>query len=663
MVFNIKKTTGILILFICFLHCSCDKEETVALESIDPIDHFIEQAEDNSKTKEERKKHLDSAYTIYITLEDNIYKREKIHEISVAYYRLKEFKVSEILDKEMLSLSQRIGDSLGIAESYFNLGVYCRKKLILDSAYYYFYKADKMYKSFDVQGGFKSIDYFYNHGKVLIDLAQISRKINDYNQSEELTIQAIEKFKVSGNLKYIPLCYTNLGIASRELGRYEEAIEYYRRASEYAENQKRDDTLYKIIYFNNVGFLYMKKGNFHKAEEFYNREFEFIKYLNKDPKRLARFLDNLGYAKFKNNRHNDNTFYLLNRAMKIRDSIGDINGLCESYLNLSEYYQSKKNKGLAKKFARKSEKTALKHGDNNDLLDAYRLLAQVSSPEEGRRYAMKYINLNDSLAERDNQYKNQFARIRYESDTLQKENEQKSKEIQQVQEQNTIYLLGILLLCTLIGFVIYFAIQRNKYLKQQSKMIQFQTAYETETRIAKRLHDELGNDIFQVMTQYQNTPNYNPQLLEKLNKSYTKARDISRENSDFEIDETFEEELRNMLQNYTNKNMLLVQKGVDTIPWEHTDSTIKIAIYRVLQELMTNMQKHSQADRIVVIFSKKNKNIQINYTDNGIGIDTTQLISKNGLRNIQKRIEAIGGAITFDTQKHKGFKARIMIPV
>ena len=477
-----------------------------------------------------------------------------------------------------------------------------------------------------------------------------------------MIIEAIEKFKVSGNLSYIPLCYNSLGIAAKELGRYEEAISYCKKTIQYAKNTKKE-IFYLSQSNNNIGTVYKSQKKYDLAVMHYRKGLSHTHFLSENPKHEARLLDNLGYVKFLANKKNDSSLFLFNKAYKIRDSVNDIYGLSTSFLHLSEYYQSQGNQDLANKFAIKSKETATKDRNNDDLLQAYKLLAEISPSKEGQKYAMRYIHLNDSLTQRDNMFKNQFARIRYESDTLQKENEQKSKEIQQVQDQNTIYLLGIVLLCTLIGFVVYFAIQRNKYLKQQSKMIQFQTAYETETRIAKRLHDELGNDIFQVMTQYQNTPNYNPQLLDKLNKSYTKARDISRENSDFEIDETFEEELRNMLQNYTNKSMLLVQKGVDAISWEHTNSTVKIATYRVLQELMTNMQKHSQADRIAVIFTKESKSIRINYSDNGIGMDTTQFISKNGLRNTQKRIEAIGGTITFDTEKNKGFKARIVIPV
>ena len=64
-----------------------DKEETVVPKSIDPIEKYIQQAEDKTKTKEERKKYLDSAYVHYTNLEDNRYKRGKIKDLSNVFYK------------------------------------------------------------------------------------------------------------------------------------------------------------------------------------------------------------------------------------------------------------------------------------------------------------------------------------------------------------------------------------------------------------------------------------------------------------------------------------------------------------------------------------------------------------------------------------------------
>jgi signal transduction histidine kinase len=117
-----------------------------------------------------------------------------------------------------------------------------------------------------------------------------------------------------------------------------------------------------------------------------------------------------------------------------------------------------------------------------------------------------------------------------------------------------------------------------------------------------------------------------------------------------------------MLKNYTQNGIQLIAIGFDKIDWDEMDKTIKITVYRVLQELMTNMQKHSQATLVKLMFSNPNDTLTINYSDNGVGVTEEHIKSKNGLRNTENRIQAIQGTLIFDSEKGKGFKAEIQIP-
>jgi signal transduction histidine kinase len=74
------------------------------------------------------------------------------------------------------------------------------------------------------------------------------------------------------------------------------------------------------------------------------------------------------------------------------------------------------------------------------------------------------------------------------------------------------------------------------------------------------------------------------------------------------------------------------------------------------------MKKHSRASRVVFKFERINNKIQIQYTDNGIGI-SEGLVRKNGLTNTDSRIETIHGEIIFDTKAEKGLKISISFPV
>jgi signal transduction histidine kinase len=75
------------------------------------------------------------------------------------------------------------------------------------------------------------------------------------------------------------------------------------------------------------------------------------------------------------------------------------------------------------------------------------------------------------------------------------------------------------------------------------------------------------------------------------------------------------------------------------------------------------MKKHSKCSLVVLTFKKNENKLQIDYTDNGVGIGNSELISKNGLLNVENRIHAIKGTITFDTKSNKGFRVSLDFPI
>jgi signal transduction histidine kinase len=65
---------------------------------------------------------------------------------------------------------------------------------------------------------------------------------------------------------------------------------------------------------------------------------------------------------------------------------------------------------------------------------------------------------------------------------------------------------------------------------------------------------------------------------------------------------------------------------------------------------------------VILSFKSYDNTIYIEYTDNGKGATIEKLNSRNGLQNVENRILAIKGTITFDTKSGKGFKSSILFP-
>jgi signal transduction histidine kinase len=147
-------------------------------------------------------------------------------------------------------------------------------------------------------------------------------------------------------------------------------------------------------------------------------------------------------------------------------------------------------------------------------------------------------------------------------------------------------------------------------------------------------------------------------ISEDLELLYDKTRDISKESSPINNEVPFEQLLKELAENFSNNNTNVILKDIGSIAWQKLSKEKRTSIYKVLQELLINMKKHSAASLAILVFKQKDKNLNITYKDNGQG---SELKLGNGLQNTENRIRAIGGSITFESQLQKGFKAEIHV--
>ena len=93
----------------------------------------------------------------------------------------------------------------------------------------------------------------------------------------------------------------------------------------------------------------------------------------------------------------------------------------------------------------------------------------------------------------------------------------------------------------------------------------------------------------------------------------------------------------------------------------------KTALYRVVQESLTNAVKHSQAKNVSIVLTKSKAKIQLDIMDDGrgtpLGVRFLQETSGLGLRNMQERIDSFSGTIQFSDTKPNGFSIRVTLPI
>lgn len=100
------------------------------------------------------------------------------------------------------------------------------------------------------------------------------------------------------------------------------------------------------------------------------------------------------------------------------------------------------------------------------------------------------------------------------------------------------------------------------------------------------------------------------------------------------------------------------------------DYIVEVAVYRIIQEILSNVKKHAEAEKVDVKLELTKENVHINIKDNGKGFDINTLLknlrnsSKSyGITGIYDRVEELGGTIKVNTEINKGTEYKIKLPV
>jgi signal transduction histidine kinase len=95
---------------------------------------------------------------------------------------------------------------------------------------------------------------------------------------------------------------------------------------------------------------------------------------------------------------------------------------------------------------------------------------------------------------------------------------------------------------------------------------------------------------------------------------------------------------------------------------------VEMGLYRVVQEALTNVTRHSKARNVRIELQKKRAKVQCSVQDDGVGFDAASVLSRNGKRGlgligIQERLNVLKGTFKVDSKLGRGSKLSISVPL
>lgn len=217
----------------------------------------------------------------------------------------------------------------------------------------------------------------------------------------------------------------------------------------------------------------------------------------------------------------------------------------------------------------------------------------------------------------------------------------------------------------------------QEVLRQQRAL----TIMEERERLARELHDSLGQILGYVNTQTQAAremlskdqvtvaDTYLKRLVEVVQDAHTDVREyiLSLQANPLK-EEGLLPALETYLQQFSRRHGLKTELlASDELAGIIFDPNVEIHLMRIIQEAVTNIRKHAGAQHVRITFEIANGQAQVTIEDDGCGFDPDQPSSNDGrhfgLRVMQDRAKEIGGSIRLQSNPGQGTTVKIQTPL
>ncbi|MEQ1585706.1 MAG: sensor histidine kinase [Cyclobacteriaceae bacterium] len=523
-------------------------------------------------------------------------------------------------------------------------------------------------------------------GYTLRTLGVQAKKTNKHDLSIRYLQESIGYFEKSKDTVMMAQNYVTLSLLyHNNLMEYKKGLEYGLKGLRLLESQHTSQPVLYWRAINTIAINYDDAGDWDNALRFHERNLSF-----EDPYYKSSTLNNIGNT-LKKKGELKRAAEFFQQSLAITAS-GETYDLATVYCNLSQVNYDLGNIKMAYFYNDSSLHYAIKSNDSEKLRDSYEFAYKLHQREGNYRKAFEYLNaytvIKDSVLNKDK------AQIIYELESR-FQSEQKERKIAQLQnetlikdleiQQSRFIIWGVVGAVGLLVLVIFWYYKRQQYKQnveraQEREELQRQRfsavieAEETErSRVAKDLHDGLGQLLSTAklgltavsLPQHDAQTHLLANSINALDQATQEVRSISHNLMPATLTELgLKSALDDMFHKINDSklmNIKLRMDGLDT----RLPGTVEVAVYRVIQEVINNMIKHSKADLIQVNLLRTGNSLRLSIADNGVGFEKEMITRSKGLgwKNIFSRIAMLNGNIEVETQPGAGTNINIQFAI
>jgi|SRR5690554_6827606 len=538
--------------------------------------------------------------------------------------------------------------------------------------------------------------------------------LNEFDKSLQFLDSAYHYAQLDADYKFMGLSRQVQGQVYTDMGDFGKASLTFQEALKMFQNEK--DTANIVGVRNSLTILYSKNGFYEEARKereeiialekirksynylpiiYYNAAADYSK-LGLQNERIQSLKSSIEFAKLSDYAYYYEPIMLLGLigAYAENDSIAEAEKLLIAIIENSEknttglyrpYYLTA-IKNLA--FAKKNYTEAIRFG--KEYLELKKQGDQYEERQNGERFLYKVykaIGENDLALTHFENYRAikdtveaaqkvrvlSYYQTLYETEKRDLTISAQKSDIALLDEKNKVknqwLLFGGLGALVLFGFV-YVIRSRNFARRKQKMQASFtqdllKTQENERSRIATELHDSIGQKLLIIKNSLISREEKEAKEIDLVGETIKEVREMSHNLHPFQFEKLgLTTSLKNMIETFQKNSNVFYSEAIKTqdglIPKEK-----EIYVFRMLQEALTNVEKHAKATACNLSSEEKKKELIFTLKDNGKGFEMpkdTAEFQGLGMKTLQERAQFINADLTIKSIPEKGTTITIKIP-